>query len=98
MGAAVRGIDSLRALLEGELPDFSGLLTEREQTILEPRSILDAGRAALRAQASIEKPCGKCGTPLASTRFAGRGLARGATGSQADRDLDAMMSLFRRGR
>ena len=68
-GAAVRGIDSLRALLEGELPDFSGLLTEREQTILERiRSILDAGRAALRAQASIEKPCGKCGTPLASTR------------------------------
>ncbi|MFW9197601.1 PD-(D/E)XK nuclease family protein [Corynebacterium striatum] len=91
-----RGIDSLRALLEGELPDFSGLLTEREQTILERiRSILDAGRAALRAQVSIEETLWEVWNATGlDARLQAAALRGGATGSQADRDLDAMMSLF----
>ncbi|WP_366937651.1 ATP-dependent DNA helicase [uncultured Corynebacterium sp.] len=91
-----RGIDSLRDVLRGELPDFGGLLTEREEAILvRVRSILDAGRAAVAGGGSIEDCLWAVwdATGLA-TRLQAAALRGGATGSQADRDLDAMMALF----
>ncbi len=59
------------------------------------RSILDAGRAALRAQASIEETLWEVWNATGlDARLQAAALRGGATGSQADRDLDAMMSLF----
>ncbi|KXB56611.1 MULTISPECIES: ATP-dependent DNA helicase [unclassified Corynebacterium] len=90
----VRGIDSLREVLDGELPDFGGLLTGREQAILERvRGVLDAGRAAL--DGSIEDVLWAVWSATGlSDRLQAAALRGGATGSQADRDLDAMMALF----
>ena len=91
-----RGIDSLRGLLEGQLPDFAGVLTEREETILERiRAIVQAGRAAIDAQASIEEILWEVWNATGlDARLQAAALRGGATGSQADRDLDAMMALF----
>lgn len=91
-----RGMDSLRELLQGELPDFNGQLTEREFSILERvRAVLSAGRQAVQAQASVEEILWEVwsATEL-DMRLQASALRGGATGSQADRDLDAMMALF----
>lgn len=91
-----RGVDTLRAVLDGPLPDFGELLTERELTIIEHvRAVLNAGRDALYGGGSIEEVLWAvwAQTGLAQ-RLQAAALRGGATGSQADRDLDAMMALF----
>ena len=94
--STTRGIDSLRGLLYGELPDFNGQLTEREYSILERvRAVLSAGRDALASGDSVEEVLWAVwsATEL-DNRLQASALRGGATGSQADRDLDAMMALF----
>ncbi|MDU5017407.1 MAG: ATP-dependent helicase, partial [Corynebacterium sp.] len=94
--STTRGIDSLRGLLYGELPDFNGQLTEHEYSILERvRAVLSAGRDALASGASVEEVLWAVwsATEL-DNRLQASALRGGATGSQADRDLDAMMALF----
>ncbi|WP_369816011.1 ATP-dependent helicase [Corynebacterium sp. HMSC059E07] len=91
-----RGMNTLRELLDGELPDFNNLLTEREEAILARiRGVLSAGRAALQQGAAVEEVLWEVwqATGL-DTRLQAAALRGGAAGSQADRDLDAMMALF----
>lgn len=91
-----RGMDTLRELLEGDVPDFDNMLTEREEAILARiRGVLSAGREALRAGAAVEEILWEVwqATGL-DTRLQAAALRGGAAGSQADRDLDAMMALF----
>ena len=93
-----RAEDTLRELLNqrGELPDFGSMLTERELAILtRMRSVLEAGRAELEAGGSVEEVLWAVwsATKLADSLMA-IALRGGAGGSQADRDLDAMMALF----
>ncbi|NEK06069.1 ATP-dependent helicase, partial [Rhizobium leguminosarum] len=74
---------------------FGVMLTERELSILgHVRAVLDAGRGEL-AQGSIEDVLWAVwnATGLAN-RLLTAALRGGATGSQADRDLDAVMALF----
>ncbi|MDK8625636.1 ATP-dependent DNA helicase [Corynebacterium appendicis] len=82
--------------LEGELPDFGAVLTQRELDILNRiRGVLDAGRKAMREGGSVEEILWEVwsATKLADSLMA-IALRGGAAGSQADRDLDAMMALF----
>ena len=93
-----RAEDTLRELLNqrGELPDFGSMLTQRELDILtRMRSVLEAGRAEVEAGGSVEEVLWAVwsATKLADSLMA-IALRGGAGGSQADRDLDAMMSLF----
>ncbi|MEY8209145.1 PD-(D/E)XK nuclease family protein [Corynebacterium sp. MNWGS58] len=92
-----RGIDTLAQLLNSdeELPDFAELLTSREIDILvRIRGVIQAGRSAL-AGGSVEDVLWAVweATEL-SGRLAATALRGGASGSQADRDLDAVMTLF----
>ncbi|MDR7328720.1 ATP-dependent helicase [Corynebacterium guangdongense] len=94
----LRGMETLSDLLAPDvpLPDFEGFLTDRELSILHRlREVLDAGRAALKGGGSVEEILWALweATDL-SDRLMAAALRGGATGSQADRDLDAMMSLF----
>ncbi len=112
-----RGIESLRQVLTGPLPDFGGLLTEQELGTLERvRRVFEQGRAALGRPASAAAPESEgakaeedAARPSSSIeqvlwavweatdlsrRLQAAALRGGATGSQADRDLDAMMALF----
>lgn len=93
-----RAEETLTDLLsrDGVLPDFDGVLTEREIDILtRMRDVLGAGRGVLDAGGSVEEVLWAI---WESTGLAGRlsaaALRGGATGSQADRDLDAAMALF----
>lgn len=93
-----RAEESLRDLLmlRGELPDFGTVLTQREVDILTRiRGVLEAGRAALDSDRSVEEVLWEVwsATGLADSLMA-IALRGGASGSQADRDLDAMMALF----
>lgn len=93
-----RAEESLQALLTvpGELPDFGTVLTDRELDILlRIRGVLEAGRTAHRAGGSVEEILWALwsATGLAQ-RLLASALRGGATGSQADRDLDAVMALF----
>ncbi|MHA2788290.1 PD-(D/E)XK nuclease family protein [Corynebacterium sp. S7] len=93
-----RAEDTLQELLRhsSELPDFEGVLTDRELGILERiRSVLRAGHEALERNASVEEVLWEVwnATKL-SDRLLAQALRGGAAGSQADRDLDAMMALF----
>lgn len=91
-----RGMDTLRSLLlpDAPLPDFEGLLTDREQAILgRIRGVLESGRAALGGGVEEVLWAVWSATGL-SDHLLAASLRGGATGSQADRDLDAMMSLF----
>ena len=91
-----RGIATLREVLRGPLPDFKSILTERELSILDRvRGVLDSGREALESEASVEEILWAVwqATGL-DMRLQASALRGGATGSQADRDLDAMMALF----
>lgn len=95
---ATRGMDTLAALVSpgAELPDLSDVLTEREQEILiRLRAVLDAGRTARANGGSVEEILWAVwsATEL-SERLLATTLRGGATGSQADRDLDAVMALF----
>ncbi|AKK10546.1 DNA/RNA helicase, superfamily I [Corynebacterium uterequi] len=95
---AARGMDTLTSLVDSTdaLPDFGSTLTERELAILNRmRRVLDATRAAVDAGGSIEEVLWALwnATELA-TRLQTAALRGGATGSQADRDLDAVMALF----
>lgn len=90
--------ETLRELLAqpGELPDFGTVLTQRELDILtRVRTVLDQGRQALTAGGSVEEVLWAIwsATGLAD-RLLAAALRGGATGSQADRDLDAAMALF----
>ena len=93
-----RAEDTLRELLHqrGELPDFGSMLTDRELKLLERiRGVLEAGRAEIEAGGSVEEILWAVwsATKLADSLMA-IALRGGAGGSQADRDLDAMMALF----
>ncbi|MDO5512248.1 ATP-dependent DNA helicase [Corynebacterium sp.] len=91
-----RGMDTLRSLLlpDAPLPDFGALLTDREQAILDRiRGVLEAGRAALGGGVEDVLWAVWSATGL-SDHLLAASLRGGATGSQADRDLDAMMALF----
>ncbi|MGV0327230.1 PD-(D/E)XK nuclease family protein [Corynebacterium confusum] len=93
---AQRGLETLRELITGPLPDFDDLLTEREVAVLERvRGVLGAGVEQAQAGASVEEILWAMwnATGLAE-RLQAAALRGGATGSQADRDLDAMMALF----
>ncbi|GAB3698949.1 PD-(D/E)XK nuclease family protein [Corynebacterium nasicanis] len=93
---ATRGMDTLRSLLrpDAPLPDFGTLLTDREQAILgRIRGVLDAGRQALGGGVEEVLWAVWSATGL-SDHLLAASLRGGATGSQADRDLDALMSLF----
>lgn len=94
---SARAEDTLRRLLASPapLPDFGSVLTDRELSILDRvRGVLDAGRAEL-PEGSVEDVLWAVwnATGLANSLLAAA-LRGGATGSQADRDLDAAMALF----
>ena len=93
-----RAEESLRELLATPtaLPDFGTVLTDRELDILHRvRDVLDAGRSALAGGGTVEEVLWALwhATGL-SNRLLASALRGGATGSQADRDLDAVMALF----
>ena len=93
-----RAEESLRALLVSPagLPDFGSVLTDRELDILRHvRGVLDAGRTTLADGGSVEEVLWALwhATGL-SNRLLAAALRGGATGSQADRDLDSVMALF----
>lgn len=78
------------------LPDFGSVLTDRELDILHRmRSVLDVGRGVYDDGGSVEEVLWALwhATGL-SNRLLASALRGGATGSQADRDLDAVMALF----
>lgn len=92
-----RGIDTLRELLlpDATMPDFGGLLTEREQSILARIcAVLGAGREAMRSGSVEEILWAVWSATGLSDHLLAASLRGGASGSQADRDLDAVMSLF----
>lgn len=93
-----RAEETLRDLVvsKAELPDFGEVLTDRELQMLHRiRQVLDAAREVYDADGSVEEVLWALwnATGLADhlTAVALRG---GTTGSQADRDLDAVMALF----
>ena len=93
-----RAEETLRRLLTDPagLPDFDTMLTDRELDILNHvRGVLDAGREAYRDSGSVEEILWALwyATGL-SNRLLASALRGGATGSQADRDLDSVMALF----
>lgn len=93
-----RGMDMLRDILEHEVIEDSLLevLNKYEKSTLERIiGILSAGREVLQKNGSPEEVLWAiwAKTDLAN-RLRNSSLRGGATGSQADRDLDAMMALF----
>ncbi|ALC05236.1 hypothetical protein CDES_03920 [Corynebacterium deserti GIMN1.010] len=96
MGGPRRAIDVLKELLTVDNPDMLQFLTDRELELLERvRSVLNAGRQAIADKGSIEEILWALwsATDL-SNSLSAMSLRGGASGSQADRDLDAMMALF----
>lgn len=94
-GGHRRAIEVLRVLLKGDGDDaLLSYLTERELQLLERvRSVLAAGRSAL--DGSIEEVLWAIWSETGlSEHLSAASLRGGAAGSQADRDLDAMMALF----
>ncbi|MCX7491622.1 ATP-dependent DNA helicase [Corynebacterium sp. P6129] len=92
-GSAVANPDPAPADGGVSATDF---LTERETDILDRvRSVLTAGTEAQRGGGSVELVLWELwnATGLAD-RLAAASLRGGTAGSQADRDLDAMMALF----
>ncbi len=94
-GGHRRAIEVLRELLGGERnEELLAFLTQRELELLERVwSVLNAGRQALGD--SIEEVLWAVwsATKL-SDHLSASSLRGGAAGSQADRDLDAVMALF----
>ena len=96
MGGQRRAIEVLKELLSENDAEMLAFLTERELGLLERvRSVLGAGRKALAEKSSIETVLWElwAATDL-SNSLSAISLRGGASGSQADRDLDAMMALF----
>lgn len=94
-GGHRRAIDVLRELLRDDTGDaLLGYLTDRELELLDRvRSVLRAGREAI--DGSIEEILWAVwSTTKLSDHLSAASLRGGAAGSQADRDLDAMMALF----
>ncbi|QGU03945.1 ATP-dependent helicase [Corynebacterium comes] len=94
---STRGIDTLRELLlpGATMPDFGGLLTEREKAILARIcAVLGAGREAMKTGSVEEILWAVWSATGLSDHLLAASLRGGASGSQADRDLDAVMSLF----
>ena len=93
-----RAEETLRHLLvePGGLPDFGTMLTDREMDILTHiRTVIDAGRTAMSEGGSVEEILWALwNTTGLSNRLLAAALRGGAGGSQADRDLDAVMALF----
>lgn len=93
-----RAEETLRELLvaDAPLPDFGTVLTDRELAILtRVRDVLEAGRTALADGGSVEEVLWALwSTTGLADRLLAAALRGGATGSQADRDLDAAMALF----
>lgn len=91
-----RAIEVLRGLLNSDADEeLLAFLTDRELELLERvRSVLRAGREAM-AEGSIEEILWAVweATGL-SSHLSAVSLRGGAAGSQADRDLDAIMALF----
>lgn len=95
---ATSGMETLRLVVDPreELPDFGAVLGERELTIItRMRAVTTAGREAVDAGGSIEEVLWAVweATGL-SNRLMTAALRGGASGSQAGRDLDAVMALF----
>lgn len=95
-----RAIDVLREMLAVDYPfdrgELGERLTERELDILQRiREVLQAGHRARAEHRSVEEVLWALweATGLAD-RLMAASLRGGAAGSQADRDLDAMMTLF----
>ncbi len=94
-GGHRRAIEVLRALLIDDADDeLLAFLTQRELELLDRvRSVLHAGREAMGG--SIEEVLWAVwSTTKLSDHLSASSLRGGAAGSQADRDLDAMMALF----
>lgn len=95
-----RATDVLRELIHPARPfhreELTETLTERELDILERiRDVLAAGHRAREAHASVEEVLWALWeTTGLADRLMAASLRGGAAGSQADRDLDAMMTLF----
>ncbi|SDS37109.1 ATP-dependent DNA helicase [Corynebacterium timonense] len=93
-----RAEETLREILvsRSALPDFGEMLTDRELDILtHTRGILDAGRAAQEEGGTVEEVLWAVWNATGlSNRLLAEALRGGAGGSQADRDLDAVMALF----
>lgn len=94
-----RAVDTLKQVLErpdGVHQELENVLTEREFAVLNRTvDVLTAGREAIAADVENEQVLWAVwdATNL-STRLQTAALRGGATGSQADRDLDAVMTLF----
>lgn len=101
VGTGLRALDALGLLITGGADEMQrdawrDRLGPRELDLLDQVSaVLAAGRAAVDAGASVETVLWEVwqATGL-STRLQTRALRGGTLGSQADRDLDAVMSLF----
>lgn len=92
-----RAEDTLRGLLVSgdSLPDFGSVLTDRELSILtHAKGVIDAGRDALAGGSVEEVLWAVWNATGLSTRLLAAALRGGASGSQADQDLDAVMALF----
>lgn len=100
-GLPFQAADCLAALLSGEVSDqeredWTEFMGPRELMVIQRVStVLDAGRLAHADGAGIETVLWKVwqATELA-THLQFRALRGGTVGSQADQDLDAIMSLF----
>lgn len=93
-----RAAETMTELLSSpdELPDFGTVLTDRELSILQRmRKVLDQGRHMQAKGGSVEEVLWAIWSATGlSDRLLAVALRGGATGSQADRDLDAVMALF----
>lgn len=94
-GGHRRAIEVLREILNsGPDPELTSFLTERESELLtQVRRVVVAGRAA-RGGSLEDVLWAVWDATNLSNRLAASSMRGGAAGSQADRDLDAMMSLF----
>lgn len=100
-GMPYQAADCLADLLSGEVSDqeraeWTQFMGPRELTVIQRvTQVLDAGREAHAKNEGVEAVLWKVwqATEL-STRLQTRALRGGTLGSQADQDLDAVMSLF----
>lgn len=100
-GQHYQAADCLADLLAGQVTalqreEWTAFMGPRELTVIQRvTQVIEAGREAYAAHAGVEAVLWKVwqATEL-STRLQTRALRGGTLGSQADQDLDAVMSLF----
>ncbi len=100
-GQPYQSADCLADLLAGQVTEqqyeeWTAFMSPRELDVIQRVTrVIDAGREAYAANAGVEAVLWKVwqATEL-STRLQTRALRGGTLGSQADQDLDAVMSLF----